>query len=148
MGRRLPGVEPGQRHRGRQPRRRAQRAGGQQTAQGGHGEYQPGNGQRHRLDRVLVHPQGPGEDHQQAGQDQQEPQQQGNEPPGATAGSLLDRVRVARRELLDRWRPYKVRPAPGYETGTAQHELLAGFVAAVDYVDSLGWDAIVAIAQR
>jgi cysteine desulfurase family protein (TIGR01976 family) len=50
----------------------------------------------------------------------------------------------ARRELLDRWRPYKVRPAPGYETGTAQHELLAGFVAAVDYVESIGWVAITA----
>jgi cysteine desulfurase family protein (TIGR01976 family) len=50
----------------------------------------------------------------------------------------------ARRELLDRWRPYKARPAPGYETGTLQHELLAGFVAAVEYVESIGWDAIVA----
>jgi cysteine desulfurase family protein (TIGR01976 family) len=49
-----------------------------------------------------------------------------------------------RRELLERWRPYKVRPAPGYETGTMQHELLAGFVAAVEYVESLGWDAITA----
>jgi cysteine desulfurase family protein (TIGR01976 family) len=49
-----------------------------------------------------------------------------------------------RRELMDRWRPYKARPAPGYETGTLQHELLAGFVAAVEYVESLGWDAIVA----
>jgi cysteine desulfurase family protein (TIGR01976 family) len=48
-----------------------------------------------------------------------------------------------RRELLDRWRPYKVRPAPGYETGTMQHELLAGFVAAIEYVESVGWDAIV-----
>jgi cysteine desulfurase family protein (TIGR01976 family) len=47
-------------------------------------------------------------------------------------------------ELLERWRPYKVRPAPGYETGTMQHELLAGFVAAVEYVESLGWDAITA----
>jgi cysteine desulfurase family protein (TIGR01976 family) len=47
-----------------------------------------------------------------------------------------------RGELLERWRPYKVRPAPGYETGTMQHELLAGFVAAVEYVESLGWDAI------
>jgi cysteine desulfurase family protein (TIGR01976 family) len=53
------------------------------------------------------------------------------------------------RELLERWRPYKVRPAPDeplghrYETGTLPHELLAGFVAAVDYVGSLGWDAIV-----
>ena len=49
----------------------------------------------------------------------------------------------ARRELLDRWRPYKVRPAPGYETGTAQHELLAGFVAAVAYLESVGLEAIV-----
>jgi cysteine desulfurase family protein (TIGR01976 family) len=48
-----------------------------------------------------------------------------------------------RRELLERWRPYKVRPAPGYETGTMQHELLAGFVAAVEYVESVGWEAIV-----
>ncbi len=55
-----------------------------------------------------------------------------------------------RAELLDSWRPYKVRPAADhpagarFETGTLQHELLAGFVAAVDYIDSLGWDAIVA----
>jgi cysteine desulfurase family protein (TIGR01976 family) len=49
-----------------------------------------------------------------------------------------------RRELKERWRPYKARPAPGYETGTMQHELLAGFVAAVEYMESLGWDAIVA----
>ena len=55
----------------------------------------------------------------------------------------------ARPELLERWRPYKVRPAPDeplgqrFETGTLPHELLAGFVACVRYVDSLGWDAIV-----
>jgi cysteine desulfurase family protein (TIGR01976 family) len=54
-----------------------------------------------------------------------------------------------KRDLLASWRPYKVRPAPNepigarYELGTMQHELLAGFVAAVDYIDSLGWDAIV-----
>jgi cysteine desulfurase family protein (TIGR01976 family) len=54
----------------------------------------------------------------------------------------------ARGELLDRWRPYKVRPAPDqplgrrYETGTLAHELLAGFAAAVDYFRSLGWEAI------
>jgi cysteine desulfurase family protein (TIGR01976 family) len=57
-----------------------------------------------------------------------------------------------RGELLERWRPYKVRPAPGYETGTMQHELLAGFVAAVEYLESLGWDAITThereLAQR
>ena len=51
-------------------------------------------------------------------------------------------------ELLERWRPYKVRPASDeplghrFETGTLPHELLAGFVAAVGYVDSIGWEAI------
>ena len=56
----------------------------------------------------------------------------------------------ARADLLESWRPYKVRPAADqplghrYETGTLPHELLAGFVAAVDYLASLGWDAIVA----
>src|SRR4029453_1726923 len=49
-----------------------------------------------------------------------------------------------RRELLERRRPPKARPAPGYETGTMQHELLAGFVAAVEYIESLGWEAITA----
>ena len=54
-----------------------------------------------------------------------------------------------KRDLLASWRPYKVRPAADFpvghrfELGTLQHELLAGFVAAVDYVDSIGWDAIV-----
>jgi cysteine desulfurase family protein (TIGR01976 family) len=56
----------------------------------------------------------------------------------------------ARSELLSSWRPYKVRPAPErplghrFETGTMPHELLAGFVAAVEYFESLGLDAIVA----
>ena len=55
-----------------------------------------------------------------------------------------------RREVLERWRPYKVRPAPDeplgarFETGTLPHEALAGFIAAVAYLDSLGWEAIVA----
>jgi cysteine desulfurase family protein (TIGR01976 family) len=53
-----------------------------------------------------------------------------------------------RAELIGSWRPYKVRPAADepvgrrFELGTLQHELLAGFVAAVEYLDSLGWDAI------
>ena len=53
-----------------------------------------------------------------------------------------------REELLRGWRPYKVRPAADepvgirFETGTLAHELLAGFVAAVEYVESLGWDGI------
>jgi cysteine desulfurase family protein (TIGR01976 family) len=51
-------------------------------------------------------------------------------------------------ELLETWRAYKVRPAANepvghrFELGTSQHELLAGFVAAVDYMASLGWDAM------
>lgn len=55
-----------------------------------------------------------------------------------------------KEELIGSWRPYKVRPAANepvghrYELGTLPHELLAGFVAAVDYVHSLGWDAICA----
>jgi cysteine desulfurase family protein (TIGR01976 family) len=54
----------------------------------------------------------------------------------------------AKSELLERWRPYKVRPASDeplghrYETGTLAHELLAGFVAAVEYINSIGWEAI------
>ena len=48
-----------------------------------------------------------------------------------------------RAELTARWRTYKVRPADHrFETGTLPHELLAGLVAAVEYVESLGWDAI------
>ena len=53
-----------------------------------------------------------------------------------------------RSGLLESWRPYKVRPADmtplnnRFETGTLAHELLAGFVAAVDYIDSIGWTAI------
>jgi len=53
-----------------------------------------------------------------------------------------------REELLRSWRPYKVRPAANepvghrFETGTLAHELLAGFVAAVEYVAKLGWDAV------
>jgi cysteine desulfurase family protein (TIGR01976 family) len=55
-----------------------------------------------------------------------------------------------RAEILERWRPYKVRPAADeplghrFETGTLPHELLAGFVAAVRYMESLGWEAITA----
>jgi cysteine desulfurase family protein (TIGR01976 family) len=53
-----------------------------------------------------------------------------------------------RRELLEAWRPYKARPAPDFpaghrhETGTLPHELLAGFVAAVEYLEWVGWDFI------
>ena len=57
-------------------------------------------------------------------------------------------VAAVRDDLLERWRPYKVRPAADrplghrHEPGTAQHELLAGFIAAVAYLDSVGWASI------
>jgi len=48
-----------------------------------------------------------------------------------------------RAELTRNWRTYKVRPADHpYETGTLAHELLAGFVAAVEYIESVGWSDI------
>jgi cysteine desulfurase family protein (TIGR01976 family) len=53
-----------------------------------------------------------------------------------------------RRELLESWRPYKVRPADPfpvghrYETGTLAHELLAGFVATVEYLEDVGWEFV------
>jgi cysteine desulfurase family protein (TIGR01976 family) len=48
-----------------------------------------------------------------------------------------------KRELLLRFRPYKVRPAPAYlpdrwETGTQIHEGLTGVTAAIDYLADLG----------
>jgi cysteine desulfurase family protein (TIGR01976 family) len=59
----------------------------------------------------------------------------------------------ARRELLETWRPYKVRPQsdlPGqrHETGTLPHELLSGFVAATTYLREVGWPFIQRHEQR
>jgi selenocysteine lyase/cysteine desulfurase len=57
-------------------------------------------------------------------------------------------VAFGRASLLQSWRPYKVRPAADeplghrFETGTLPHELLAGFVASVDYLETIGWGAI------
>ncbi len=55
-----------------------------------------------------------------------------------------------RAELIERWRPYKARPAPTtplgrrFETGTQPYELLAGFNATLAYLDSIGgFEAIV-----
>jgi cysteine desulfurase family protein (TIGR01976 family) len=63
-----------------------------------------------------------------------------------------------REDLLRAWRPYKVRPAADepvghrFETGTLAHELLAGFVAAAEYLAELGWTGIesheVALGRR
>src|SRR6266853_539127 len=49
-----------------------------------------------------------------------------------------------RAEVIEGWRPYKARPAPTaplgrrFETGTQPYELLAGFNATIDYLDSIG----------
>jgi cysteine desulfurase family protein (TIGR01976 family) len=57
-------------------------------------------------------------------------------------------IAYLRREIVEGWRPYKVRPQADeplghrFETGTQPFELLAGFVAAVGYVESIGWEAI------
>ena len=64
-----------------------------------------------------------------------------------------------RAEVIGAWRPYKARPAPAdplgrrFETGTQPYELLAGFNATIDYLDSIGgFPAIVpyerALGQR
>jgi cysteine desulfurase family protein (TIGR01976 family) len=53
-------------------------------------------------------------------------------------------VAFGREQVLERWRPYKVRPAPTtplgrrFETGTLPYELLAGFNATIEYLDSIG----------
>jgi cysteine desulfurase family protein (TIGR01976 family) len=58
-----------------------------------------------------------------------------------------------KRELLLKFRPYKVRPAPAYlpdrwETGTQIHEGLAGVTAAIDYLADLGRHADSARAEN
>jgi cysteine desulfurase family protein (TIGR01976 family) len=58
-------------------------------------------------------------------------------------------IAFVRRPVAENWRPYKVRPQSSepfghrFETGTQPYELLAGMVAAVEYVESIGWPAIV-----
>jgi selenocysteine lyase/cysteine desulfurase len=58
-------------------------------------------------------------------------------------------ILFGRAELLERHRPYKVRPAPdeppqSWETGTVNLEGIAGTAAAVRYLRSLGMDAVAA----
>jgi selenocysteine lyase/cysteine desulfurase len=59
-------------------------------------------------------------------------------------------VAYGRADAVEGWRPYKARPAPTtplgrrFETGTQPYELLAGFNATIDYLDSIGgFEAIV-----
>lgn len=52
-------------------------------------------------------------------------------------------ILYGRAELLERLRPYKVRPAENtlpdrWETGTQNHEAMAGVTAAIDYLAELG----------
>jgi cysteine desulfurase family protein (TIGR01976 family) len=53
-------------------------------------------------------------------------------------------IAYGRASVIERWRPYKARPAPTmplgrrFETGTQPYELLAGFSAAIDYLGSIG----------
>jgi cysteine desulfurase family protein (TIGR01976 family) len=54
-----------------------------------------------------------------------------------------------KQEVAEGWRPYKVRPADSrFETGTLAHELLAGLVAAVDYLANVGWDFVLDHERR
>jgi cysteine desulfurase family protein (TIGR01976 family) len=59
-----------------------------------------------------------------------------------------------RTEVIERWRPYKARPAPtsplgrSFETGTQSYELLAGFNATIDYLDSIGGFAAIVPYER
>jgi cysteine desulfurase family protein (TIGR01976 family) len=63
-------------------------------------------------------------------------------------------IAYGRRDLLESWRPYKARPAPmqpvghRFETGTMQYELLAGLVATLGYIDSIGGTANLAAWER
>jgi cysteine desulfurase family protein (TIGR01976 family) len=53
-------------------------------------------------------------------------------------------IAFGRAELLERWRPYKARPAPNrpvnrsFETGTLPYELLAGLNTTFGYLESIG----------
>ena len=59
-----------------------------------------------------------------------------------------------RAEVIDRWRPYKARPAPStplgrrFETGTQPYELLAGFNATLEYLDSIGGFELIVPYER
>jgi cysteine desulfurase family protein (TIGR01976 family) len=63
-------------------------------------------------------------------------------------------VAYGRAEVIERWRPYKVRPAPSdplgrrFETGTLPYELLAGFNATVSYLESIGGFAAIVPYER
>jgi cysteine desulfurase family protein (TIGR01976 family) len=57
-------------------------------------------------------------------------------------------------QVTETWRPYKARPAPSdplgrrFNTGTLPYELLAGFSATIDYLDSIGGFAAIIPYER
>src|SRR3954454_5567432 len=57
-------------------------------------------------------------------------------------------------EVIERWRPYKARPAASsplgrrFETGTMPYELLAGLNATFDYLDAIGGFEVIAPYER
>jgi cysteine desulfurase family protein (TIGR01976 family) len=62
-------------------------------------------------------------------------------------------ILYAKRQYLTKFSPYKVRPAPEevpsrWETGTLNHEGLAGLVATIDYLAELGGRVLPAVANR
>src|SRR5262249_46190429 len=63
-------------------------------------------------------------------------------------------IAAGRSEVMSQWRPYKARPAPtsplgrSFETGTQSYELLAGFSATIDYLDSIGGIAAISPYER
>ena len=63
-------------------------------------------------------------------------------------------VAYGRAEVIERWRPYKARPAPSrplgrqFETGTLPYELLAGFNATIGYLESIGGFAAIMPYER
>jgi cysteine desulfurase family protein (TIGR01976 family) len=62
-------------------------------------------------------------------------------------------ILYGKREHLSRLRPYKVKPAPPeipscWETGTQNHEGLAGVVATIDYLADFGYQALPSAENR
>jgi cysteine desulfurase family protein (TIGR01976 family) len=63
-------------------------------------------------------------------------------------------IAYGRAAVTETWRPYKARPAPTsplgrrFVTGTLPYELLAGFNATIDYLDSIGGFATIVPYER
>jgi cysteine desulfurase family protein (TIGR01976 family) len=63
-------------------------------------------------------------------------------------------VAYGKAQVTETWRPYKARPAPSdplgrrFNTGTLPYELLAGFNATIDYLDSIGGLAAIIPYER